>query len=157
MMFDAALAAIACLAVVTPLQGPVQPRLVLKPASVKAPISTRVKATVVVTFAPGLHAYQNPPTLEHQIPVKLEAEDKALSLKVSYPKGALKTFMGEEAAVYEGTIRLPIEFTMPKKPGKFELKLKLSYQQCNDEACFPPATVVAKGTLEAVKPAKAKG
>ena len=36
-----------------------------------------------------------------------------------------------------------------KKPGKYTLPFSLKYQGCNEQACFPPATIAAK-TIVAV-------
>src|SRR5690348_10112222 len=65
-----------------------------------------VKGTVELTFAEGLHGYQNPPTDEYQIPVKVDAETKGFTLKATYPKGIMKAIGGDPkpSAVYEGTV-----------------------------------------------------
>lgn len=110
----------------------------------------KIKATVEVTFGDGLHGYQNPPSGEYQIPVKLTLETKGLKLDpIKYPKGEMLSIGGDPtpAAVYEGKIKIPVVITLPKKAGVTELKFTFSYQQCNDSSCFPPAKVSAIGKL----------
>ena len=104
----------------------------------------KVQGTVEITFADGLHGYQNPPTDEYQIPVKVTVDTKGFILaKPVYPKGIMKETGGEPKpiAVYEGTIKIPVTVTVPKKPGASEVKITVGYQQCNEQSCYPPATV----------------
>jgi DsbC/DsbD-like thiol-disulfide interchange protein len=124
-------------------QGGAPPTLKLVfPKTAKA--GTVVKGTIEVTFADGLHGYQNPPTEDYQIPVKLSIDTKGFVLgKPAYPKGVLRTMGGDTkpSAVYEGTIRIPVTVTLPKKPGSAAVKFTLNYQECNEQSCYPPATV----------------
>lgn len=124
----------------------------LLPAKAKA--GAKVQATVVVTFAEGLHAYQNPPTSDYQIPVKVTLDSKTFTMaKPAYPKGVMLSIGGDPtpAGVYEGTIKIPVVITLPKKAGASEVKVTVSYQQCNDQACFPPSTVSATAKLTITK------
>ena len=109
---------------------------VLKPGAL-------AKGSVFVTFAPGLHGYQNPPSKDYMIPVTLESATKGIKIKAAYPTGIPMPVPGEtdQAKVYEGQIEIPFEFTLPKKPGKLKLELKLGYQQCDASACFAPGAV----------------
>lgn len=102
-----------------------------------------VKAVLVVTFGPGLHAYQNPPTESYMIPMVISSSTKTTPITVAYPKGTEVKFESEAQpiAVYEGTIKVPISFTAPKKAGGFKLKLVVKYQQCTESGCFPPGEV----------------
>src|SRR5579862_9218957 len=71
---------------------------------------TKVQGTIEVTFADGLHGYQNPPTDQYQIPVTLTLEAKGYALgKIAYPKGAMITTGGDTkpSALYEGKIKIP--------------------------------------------------
>lgn len=122
------------------------------PASAKA--GQKVQGTIEITFAEGLHGYQNPPSEAYQIPVKVSLDTKGYKLvKVAYPKGIAKATGGETkpSNVYEGTIRIPVTVEMPKKPGAAVFKLTISYQQCNDETCFPPSSVTGTAKLKVVK------
>jgi DsbC/DsbD-like thiol-disulfide interchange protein len=104
----------------------------------------KVMGTLEITFSEGLHGYQNPPTDEFQIPVKVSIDTKGFVLaKAIYPKGVLKTMGGDTkpAAVYEGMIRIPVVVTMPAKPGTADLKFTVKYQQCNEQSCYPPDSI----------------
>ncbi len=111
-----------------------------------AKVGQKVKGFVEISFAEGLHGYQNPPTDEYQIPVSVTLETKGYVLaKPVYPKGVSKATGGDTkpAGVYEGTIKIPVVITVPKKAGVGELKFTVNYQQCNEQACFPPSNVVS--------------
>lgn len=122
-------------------QGADPPTVSFKMAGTTAAPNGKVKGEVVVNFAAGMHAYQNPPTKDYMIPVVVASETKGITLQASYPKGEMKELLGEMCAVYEGRVVIPFTATVPKKEGKYTLKIKVSYQQCNDNACFPPGTV----------------
>ena len=114
---------------------------------------------VSVTFPTGYHAYQNPPTDEFQIPVKVQLSkaSKFKLVKVAYPKGVPMKVAGDAkpSAVYTDTVSIPVTFKAPAKPGAATITLNFSYQQCNDSSCLPPDNfdLVAKLT---VKPAAKK-
>lgn len=113
-----------------------------------------VAGTIELTFADGLHGYQNPPTDQYQIPVKVALDTKGFTLKkVSYPKGVMKSIGGDPkpCGVYEGTVKIPVVITLPAKGGNVEVKFKVSYQQCNDQSCFPPASVSGAAKLQIKK------
>ena len=110
----------------------------------------KVQAVVEITFAEGLHGYQNPPKEDYQIPVKVAFDCKGFVFaKPAYPKGVMRAIGGDPnpTPVYEGTLKIPVTVTVPKKPGATEIKVTVSYQQCNDSACFPPSTVTGAAKL----------
>ncbi len=110
-----------------------------------------VKGKVLVTFAPGLHAYQNPPTMDYMIPLTVASATTGIKLtKVSYPKGEVKMVAGEDSAVYDGSVSIPFEFVAGTAPGKAAIKLKVGYQQCTDSNCFAPDEVMAEVPFEVV-------
>lgn len=140
--------AVAALAQDTP------PKVQLKLDKPTAVAGSLVKGTVIVTFERGLHGYQNPQKNPSLIPVAVVAADKTTKLgKVVYPKGIDMRVPGEDepVKVYEGTIRIPVQFTAPDKAGKTTLKIKLNYQQCTDSNCFPPSSVTASASLDVTK------
>lgn len=114
--------------------------------NVAAP-GAKVTGQVVVKFAEGMHGYQNPPTKDYMIPVTVASATTGVVVKPSYPAGVTRTLMGEEAAVYEGAVTIPVAITAPKKPGKVNVKVKVGYQQCNETSCFPPQSVTLGITL----------
>jgi DsbC/DsbD-like thiol-disulfide interchange protein len=137
------------LAAVSMAQEPSPKAELILPATVKA--GQTVKAKVKLIIPPGLHAYQNPPTKDYMIPIEISSPDKATKLKVAYPPGALKNFAGDEAAVYEGVVEIPVEFVAPKKIGVFNIKLNVGYQQCDDKQCYPPGELKVTGKVQVKK------
>jgi DsbC/DsbD-like thiol-disulfide interchange protein len=125
---------------------------VILPKTAKA--GSIVKATVQLTFADGLHGYQNPPSEEYQIPVRLEMQAKGFTLvKSDYPKGVMLPIGGDPkpCAVYEGVVKIPVTIKVGAKRGPATVTLVVSYQQCNDQSCYPPAKVEGSAKLTVVK------
>lgn len=125
------------------------------PASVKPGILAKGEAEI--SFASGLHAYQNPPSQEYQIPLTLKTTTKGFeTVTVRYPAGTDFLMAGESepSKVYEGTIRVPFDLRAPKKAGTYEIQVKIDLQQCDAQSCFPPETVTAKAKLKVLAPKK---
>lgn len=110
-----------------------------------------IKGTVTATFAPGLHGYQNPPSKDYMLAVKVTAGAGTTLKTVKYPKGHMAMAGGEEAAVYSGTVEFPVVIAAPKGTGKVKLSLAFFYQQCDDNMCYIPNTIEvgADVTIEA--------
>jgi len=100
--------------------------------------------TVNLTFAEGLHGYQNPPSDPYENPVTITVPDKRFKIvKIAYPKGV--PFKQDDAVkgsqVYMGSISIPVTIGLAKGakvPKSFTLPVKISYQQCSGSTCFPP-------------------
>ncbi|MBV6457001.1 MAG: Thiol:disulfide interchange protein DsbD [Fimbriimonadaceae bacterium] len=106
-------------------------------------------ATVSVTFAENLHGYQNPPTEDFMIPVTVVSGSKEFTMKsAKYPKGVIKKAGGMDAAVYEGTVQIPVTLVAPKKAGAYTLKLDVKYQQCDENNCFVPGTASSTAKIK---------
>lgn len=141
---------------------PILPVVENTPPTVKvvAPKTIKAGAKAVVTlelaFEPGLHGYANPPSEDYQIPVKVSLGPKVAKsikiVKVAYPKGTLASMAGEAkpSRVYEGVVKIPVTILVSKS-GKYEAPIVVSYQQCNDENCFPPAKVEGIAHLVVLK------
>lgn len=113
----------------------------------EAKINKAVAGTVSVTIPEGWHAYQNPPTDTYQNPITITSKDKNVVLKsIKYPKGVMHESQGTKAAVYEGTVKIPISAVF-KKAGKQNVKFTVLYQQCNESTCMPPKFVVVQATV----------
>lgn len=135
---------------VMPFQGGTPPVATLKFASPSAKPGATVDATLTVSFGAGLHGYQNPPSDEYQIPVKVSIVEAGFKLiKASYPKGVDFMPVGETkpTKVYQGKITIPLKIKAGTKPASYSVNVKLDYQECNDSACFQPASLIVKGTL----------
>lgn len=127
-----------------------QPRASLSLDVPTAKPGEAVRGVVTITFAPGLHGYQNPPSESYMIPVEVNAGNKSTVLaSVAYPRGELLAVGGSEepVAVYGGATKIPVTFTAPATAGSHELRVSIHYQQCDDVACYAPSTVEASATL----------
>ncbi len=74
------------------------------------------------------------------IPTRLSVEGDERA-KVDYPPGEEQRFAFSEAPirVYSGEAILAVELTSPRRKDQ-PLRLRLSYQACDEEACLPPVT-----------------
>ena len=105
-----------------------------------------VRASVVMDIPAGLHVQSNKPLDKFLVPTKLDVETPSGMTvgPVSYPRALLRKlkFSKGMVAVYEGRSILRFNVTVPANysGGSGEIKGKLRFQACNDEACFPPVT-----------------
>ncbi len=128
--------------------SPDAPTAEFKAAKPTFAIGKPIVGTLKLTFAPGMHGYQNPPSDEFEIPVKISVTGLAV-LKVAYPKGKPVTTAGNEkpSMVYSGTIEIPVTFKPVAKAGKNPVTVKVDYQQCNDSNCWPPSSLTVKSEI----------
>ena len=105
-----------------------------------------VRASVVIDIPRGLHVQSNRPLDKYLIATKLDVETPS-GMKVgpvSYPRPIMRNlkFSKGAVAVYEGRAVLRFNVSVPANYGgsSGEIKGKLRFQACNDEACFPPVT-----------------
>ena len=129
----------------------------------KAQRGRTVQAAVVLDIPDGFHINSNRPLAKFLIPtsVKVEAPGSIKVGPVSYPRASLRSFSfsEEKLSVYEGRAVLRFSVTIPAdfSTGVTELRARVKYQSCNDEACFPPATrsitmpIAVVGAGESVK------
>ena len=132
-------------------------------AADKAQRGRTVQAAVVLDIPDGFHINSNRPLSKFLIPtsVKIEASGGIKIGPVSYPRAQLRTFSfsPDKLSVYEGRTVLRFNVTIPAdvQTGVTELRARVKYQSCNDEACFPPATrsitmpIAVVGSNESVK------
>jgi hypothetical protein len=105
-----------------------------------------VRATVVMDIPAGLHVQSNKPLDKFLIATKLNVEaPQGMTVgPVSYPRALMRNlkFSKGAVAVYEGKAMFRFHVTVPANypGGSGEIKGKVRFQACNDEACFPPVT-----------------
>ena len=105
-----------------------------------------VQATLVIDIPAGYHVNSSRPLEKFLVPtqLKIEAPAGVRVSAVSYPKAVLRNFKfsKNKVSVYEGRAAMRVNVTVPASysGGSAELKARLRYQSCNDEACFPPQT-----------------
>jgi Disulphide bond corrector protein DsbC len=105
-----------------------------------------VQGYVVMEIPGGLHVQSNKPLDKFLVPTNLEIEPPQ-GVKVSapiYPRAVLRNlkFSKGKVAVYEGRAQIRFNVAIPANfnGNSAELKGRLRFQACNDEACFPPVT-----------------
>lgn len=105
------------------------------------------KASVELKFrvSDGFHINSNAPRSSYLIPTKLELKVPAEfgAVKIAYPAGKDFVFAfapDEKLNVYSGEFAITADFNLAKtaKSGQHTIHGELTYQACNDRACFPP-------------------
>ena len=105
-----------------------------------------VKGTVVMDIPNGLHVQSSKPLDKFLIATKLEIETPQgmTAGPISYPRPLMKNlkFSKSQVAVYEGRALIRFNVTVPAnyKGSSGEVRGRLRFQACNDDACFPPIT-----------------
>ena len=108
---------------------------------------SELKIVVAAEITKGFHINDHQPTLDYLISTKVVWEPyPAISPgKMAYPSGEMKTFEFSDSAisVYEGTLLIGGSLGLSSRltPGEHSLQGTLSYQACNEKACFPPTRV----------------
>jgi hypothetical protein len=106
--------------------------------------------SVAVTIDSPYHIQGNP-SKEGYIATELEVGHlKGFKMdKVTYPKPTETTMGGEKLPVYAGKLNIKADVTPDKavKPGKYSLPITVKYQGCDDQKCFPPATLTTKAIV----------
>jgi thiol:disulfide interchange protein DsbD len=108
-------------------------------------------AMIMLNIEPGYHVNANPATYPYLIATEVTA-DKVEGLdvgKVIYPPAKKQKFQfaEEQLDVYEGQIEVKLPFKAAGK-GSRSLPLKVRVQACDDEKCFPPATLNTSVSVE---------
>lgn len=96
--------------------------------------------TVRLTIEPGYHIQAND-AKDPYIPTRVQVTvPKGYKVgKPVFPRSISITMASEEMAVFEGTVEVKVPITPPAQArGKQRLRVKVEYQACTDEACFPP-------------------
>src|SRR2546426_917698 len=107
----------------------------------------KTTATVTLSISPGFHVNANPATFSYLIPTEVTAENsEQINVdKTIYPAAQTKKFQFAEKplAVYEGEtqIKIPLRAKDDGAKGFTSLPIKVRVQACDNEQCFPPATL----------------
>jgi DsbC/DsbD-like thiol-disulfide interchange protein len=105
-----------------------------------------VQATLIMDIPSGYHVNSSRPLEKFLVPtqLKIDAPQGIRVSAVSYPRAILRTFKfsRNKVSVYEGRATMRVNVIVPANftSGSAELKARLRYQSCNEEACFPPQT-----------------
>jgi hypothetical protein len=116
----------------------------IKPDKVKK--SKTAQGTVMLDIPASLHVQSNKPADKYLVPTKLEVEAPA-GMKVGpviYPRAIVRKLKFSKTAltVYEGRALFRFNLTVPANynGSSSEIKGRIRFQACNEDACFPPLT-----------------
>ena len=112
--------------------------------SVKAEWISAAELHVILSILKGFHI--NAHDTGSDIPLIATALTSDYpGMSVEYPPGEEIRFAFSEAPirVYSGDVTLLVRFSPPPKPESI-VRLNLTYQACDDSACFPPVTKQAE-------------
>jgi hypothetical protein len=117
---------------------------------VAVPAGGESEAKVVLTISPGFHVNANPATFSYLIATTVtngQVEGLNVTAPV-YPAAVKKKFQfaPQPLSVYEGEAPITLNFradkTAAKGPGSLPITIRV--QACNEEQCYPPATINSK-------------
>jgi hypothetical protein len=106
-------------------------------------------ATLELVISPGFHVNANPATFPYLIATQVQAgqaDGVTVSDKLTYPPPKMETFSfaDQPLAVYEGNVSIPIPLTaVASAKGQRTIPFKIRVQACDNEKCYPPATLDA--------------
>lgn len=107
----------------------------------------RIALAVVLDIPEPLHINSATPPGQKLIPTKISASAQKAVLFFGQPQyPPTKTITADygdgprELPVYAGrtVMYLPVTLAPMVKPGEYEVKVKVSWQACDDRTCFPP-------------------
>ncbi len=122
--------------------------------SVAIPAGGEATATLTLSISSGFHVNANPATFSYLIPteVTVQNSDEITADKPVYPAAQTKKFQFAEKplAVYEGEsqIKLPLHAKANAAKASASLPIKVRVQACDNEQCFPPATLNTTVTVD---------
>ncbi|MGB7921974.1 MAG: protein-disulfide reductase DsbD domain-containing protein [Pyrinomonadaceae bacterium] len=148
-----------------PAVVPLQPNIAVNGffSADKAQRGRMIQAAIVMDIPGGYHVNANKPLGKYAIAttVKIEAPGDIKASPVTYPRSNVRSFSfsKERLAVYEGRAVMRFNVTIPAnfEPGVTELRARVRFQSCSNDACFPPVTrtvtmpIGIVGANEAVK------
>lgn len=135
----------------------------LSASPVSIPPNASADAVATLAISPGFHINANPATFPYLIATEVQHithPDESLPLmgKPVYPAAFRKKFDFAEQplAVYEGEVSIKVPLRLPnptktygqitKGPHSFPITVKV--QACDNEKCYPPATLEATIPIE---------
>lgn len=126
----------------------------VRAAGVSIRAGGKIDANVLLSISSGFHVNANPATFPYLIATEV-TPGKVEGITVGaagYPGAEKKKFQfaDELLAVYEGEvlIKLPLSAEKNAAAGSKSLPITVRVQACDEEKCFPPATVNATVPVE---------
>lgn len=109
--------------------------------------SSGADAMIALSISPGFHINANPATFSYLIATEVTAGklEGIITGTPVYPAAVKRKFQFAEQplAVYEGelSIKLNLRAEANATPGRKSLPVNVRVQACDEEQCFPPATI----------------
>jgi len=119
----------------------------VRPDRVSIAAGESAEAIVRLEIQNGYHLNANPATERYLIPTEMEIKaSEGIAVRfVIYPDAVKKTFgfAQQPLAVYEGeaVLKIALRADSSATKGGRHLSGKLRIQACDDEVCYPPATI----------------
>ena len=117
------------------------------PSPVEINVNGSADAAIALSILPGYHINANPATFSYLIATEVST-GKAEGITVGapgYPAAVKKKFQFAEQplAVYEGEAPIKLNLRAEKNAGSGSRSLPITVrvQACDEEQCFPPATI----------------
>ena len=111
--------------------------------------SAAIPANIEIVISPGYHVNANPATFPYLIATEVQpgkVDGIKINDKLSYPAPKMETFTfaDKPLAVYEGSVTVPLPFSVAAgAQGTRTIPIKIQVQACDTQQCFPPATLDA--------------
>ena len=109
---------------------------------------------VTISISPGFHINGNPATFPYLVATELQSviapDQETLAGKPIYPAAEARkfTFADQPLSVYQGKIEIKLPLRLagpiddrPEKGASLTLPIKVRVQACDEEKCYPPATI----------------
>ena len=109
--------------------------------------SAPVDAVIALSISPGFHINANPATFPYLIATEVTTEGlEGIHVGTPVYPDAIKRklqFAEQPLAVYEGElpIKLNLRAEANASTGRMSLPVNVRVQACDEEQCFPPATI----------------
>ena len=129
----------------------IEPRLLLSNSRIQR--GNVVRASFIIDVPTGYHLNAHDPMSKFALPSKIEVEvPNGMTVgPINYPKAISRRFgfSDEPLGVYEKrlVIRFRVAVPVNASSGSHEIKVRLRYQSCSNEVCFPPAEREAKASI----------
>ncbi|HSU67925.1 MAG TPA: protein-disulfide reductase DsbD domain-containing protein, partial [Tepidisphaeraceae bacterium] len=106
--------------------------------SAKAEWMSDAELHLLLSILPGFHINAHEPLGEMPLIATNLTVEGAIA-EIEYPPGELQgfAFASDAIRVYDGDVTILLRFTSPPLPDS-RVRLNLSYQACDENACFPP-------------------
>lgn len=146
-----------CLAASVEAQAADTLSVTAKPGVVRVKAGKQAKVTLVLSIKRGFHVNSNRPQDKSLLPTRVALSPRAgFTLnRVAYPTPRRRkfSFTDKPIDVFEGRVNVVMSIGVAKrvKPGPHPLKVKVTYQACDDEACLMPEEASASVTIKVTR------